>query len=163
MLGWDYIWAKLPHRFGLCPECTIRFFFGGGAKSALKLRCTKMFFRQKLLQITICNFWYKIVFDRPMDLASALIAQFVFLFFCFWWGGGGGRKMPWKCIVQKIFQTKVVTNQKPQLLCYVTLFDIFSHFGVMEASQVCIVCRESIVLSHGTHLSFLHFCPLWTN
>ena len=53
--------------------------FGFLAKSALKMRCTRNFFIQKLLQITIRNFWGKYFFDRPMGLASALIAQFGFL------------------------------------------------------------------------------------
>ena len=53
--------------------------FGFWAKSALKMHCTKMFFRQKLLQITIRNFWCKNIFDRPTGVASALLAQFGFL------------------------------------------------------------------------------------
>ena len=53
--------------------------FGFLAKSALKMRFTQMFFRQKLLQITIHNFGCKKFFDRPTGLASALIAQFGFL------------------------------------------------------------------------------------
>ena len=53
--------------------------FGFWAKSALKMHCTKILFRQKLLQITIRNFWCKNVFDRPIGVASALIAQFSFL------------------------------------------------------------------------------------
>ena len=53
--------------------------FSFWAKSALKMHCTKMFFRQKLLQITICNFWCKNFFDRPTGVAFALIAQFDFL------------------------------------------------------------------------------------
>ena len=52
--------------------------FGFWAKSALKMHCTKFFFRQKLLQITICNFWCKNVFDRPTGVAFALRAQFSF-------------------------------------------------------------------------------------
>ena len=53
--------------------------FGFWPKSALKMHCTNFFFRQKLLQITIRNFWCKNVFDRPMGVASALVAQFGFL------------------------------------------------------------------------------------
>ena len=53
--------------------------FGFWAKSALKMHCTKILFRQKLLQITIHNFWCKNVFDRSTGVASALIAQFGFL------------------------------------------------------------------------------------
>ena len=52
--------------------------FGFWAKSVLKMHCTKNFFRQKLLQITIRNFWCKNVFDRPMGVAYALKAQFFF-------------------------------------------------------------------------------------
>ena len=57
----------------------LRVQFGFWAKSALKMHCTKNFFRQKLLQITIRNFWCKTFFDRPTGVASALIAQFGFL------------------------------------------------------------------------------------
>ena len=32
------------------------------------------------------------------------------------------------------YQTKVVTNQNLQLLCYVTFFDILHHYGVIAAS-----------------------------
>ena len=91
--------------------------------------CTKIFFRQKLLQITICNFWCKNFFDRPTGLASALIAQFVF--FCV--------KCFKSALYKNFFQTKVVTHQKSQLLSYVTFFDILRHFGVIAASQICSV------------------------
>ena len=47
--------------------------FGFWAKSPLKMHCTKIFLRQKLLQITICNFWCKDVFDRPTGVASVLM------------------------------------------------------------------------------------------
>ena len=97
--------------------------FGFLAKSAVKMRCTKIIFRQKLLQITIRNVWCKKFFDRPTDLASALIAQFSIL-------ANSALKM--RCT--KLFsQTKVVTNQKLQLLCYVTFFDILRRFGVIAA------------------------------
>ena len=43
------------------------------------------------------------------------------------------------CCTKKKIQTKVVTNQKPQLLCYVTFFVILHHFGVIAASQICSV------------------------
>ena len=49
------------------------------AKRALKIHCTKLLFRQKLLQITIRNFWCKNIYDSPTGVASALIAQFDFL------------------------------------------------------------------------------------
>ena len=94
------------------------------AKSALKMHCTKKNFRQKLLQITIRNFWCKNVFDRPMGVACALIAQFGFLV-----------KSALKVRCTKFsYQTKVVKNQYPQLLCNVTFFDILHHYGVIAAS-----------------------------
>ena len=66
--------------------------------------------------------------NHPTGLASALIAQFVFLV-----------KRLKNALYKKNFQTKVVTNQKPQLLCYVTFFAILRHFGVIAASQKCSV------------------------
>ena len=51
---------------------------------------------------------------------------------------------------QFFFQTKVVTNQKPQLLCYVTFFNILCHFGVIAAYGSH---RESFVPSYGTDFS----------
>ena len=42
---------------GVASALRARFSFW--TKSALKMHCTKMFFRQKLLQITIRNFWLK--------------------------------------------------------------------------------------------------------
>ena len=47
--------------------------FGFWAKSALKRHCTKIVLRQKLLQITIRNFWCKDFFDRPKGVASVLM------------------------------------------------------------------------------------------
>ena len=47
--------------------------FAFWAKSALKMHCTKHFFRQKLLQITIHNFWRKDIFDRSTGVASVLM------------------------------------------------------------------------------------------
>ena len=90
------------------------------AKSALKIHCTKKNFRQKLLQITMRNFWCKNVFDRPTGVASALTAQLGFLV-------KSALKM--SC-TEFSYQTKVVTNQYLQLLCYVTFFDIVHHYGV---------------------------------
>ena len=40
------------------------------------------------------------------------------------------------------YQTKVVTSQNLQLLCYVTFFDILHHYGVVAASQICSVSRK---------------------
>ena len=48
--------------------------FGFWAKSALNMHCTKVFFRHKLLQITICNFFCKDFFDRPVGVASVRVA-----------------------------------------------------------------------------------------
>ena len=116
--------------------------FGFWAKSALKMHCTKLF-RQKLLQITIRNFWCKNIFDRPTGVASALIAQFGFL-----------MKSVLKMHCKKIFlQTKVDTNQNSQLLCYVTFFDILHHYGVIVASQICSVEK---VLCRLTEQIFFH-------
>ena len=122
--------------------------FGFWAKSALKMHCTKFFFRQKLLQITIRNFWYKNVFDRPTGVASALIAQFVFLV-----------KSALKCVIQNFF-----TRQKLlqiNIRNFYNFFDILHHYRVIAASQICSVCRESIVPSYGTDFLFIFFfmCP----
>ena len=106
--------------------------FGFWAKSALKNALYKFFFRQKLLQITIRNFWCKNVFDRPTGVASALIAQLGFLV-----------KSALKVRCTKFScQTKVVTNQYPLLLCNVTFYDILHHYGVIAASQICSVSRK---------------------
>ena len=76
--------------------------------------------------------------DRPTGVASSLIAQFGFL-----------TKSALKMRCTKYFcQTKVVTNQNSQLLCNVTFFDILHHYGVIAASQICSLCRESIVPSY---------------
>ena len=48
--------------------------FGFWAKSALKRHCTKIFLIQKLLQITIRNFWCKDFFDHLKGVASVLMA-----------------------------------------------------------------------------------------
>ena len=106
--------------------------FGFWAKNALKMHCTKKVFRKKLLQIAIHNFWCKNIFDRPTGVASALLVQFGFLV-----------KSALKMHCTKFFlQIKVVTNQYPKLLCYVTFFDIFHHYGVIAASQICSVSRK---------------------
>ena len=101
--------------------------FGFLAKSALKMHFTKKIFRQKLLQIIIHNFWCNKYFDRPMGVASALITQFGFL-----------AKSALKMSCTKFFpQTKFVTNQNLQLLCYITFFDTLCHYEVIAASQIC--------------------------
>ena len=106
--------------------------FGLWAESALKMHCTKFFSRQKLLQISIRNFWCKNIFDCRTGVASALIAQFGFLV-------KSALKM--RC-TNFFYQTKVVTNQNLQLLCYVTFFDILHHYGAIAASQICSVSRK---------------------
>ena len=165
-------------------------------ESALKMCCTKKIFRQKLLQITICNFDAKFFLIAPTGLTSALIEQIVFFgekylknvlykkvfqtkvvtnyntqlsvpkFFWLPHRFGlcpdctirffGESAFKMCCTKKKKFKTKVVINQKPQLLCYVTFFDILCHFGVIVASQigyVAWVCQESIVPSYGTDFS----------
>ena len=96
------------------------------------MHCTKNVSRQKLLQITIHIFQCKYFFDRPMGVASALIAQFGFF----------GKKCLKNALYRSFCQTKVVTNQNLQLLCYVTFFDILHHYGVIAASQICSVSRK---------------------
>ena len=80
-----------------------------------------------------------------MGLASALTAKFGFL-----------MKSALKMRCTKFFLQKIiVANEKPQLLCYVTFFNIFRHFGAITASQiVCVVCVEK-VLCHLTEQTFL--------
>ena len=53
------------------------------------------------------------------------------------------------------FFTKVVTNQKPQPLYYVTFFDILRNFGVIAAYGTH---RESFVPSYGTDFFFSFGC-----
>ena len=118
--------------------------FGFWVKRALKMHSTKNFSRQKLLQITIRNFWCKKVFDRPTGVASALIAQFVFLV-------KSALKM--RC-TKFSYQIKVVTNQYPQLLCYVTFFDILHHYGVIVASQICSVSRKYSAVLRNRFFTF---------
>ena len=65
-------------------------------------------------------------------MASALIAQFGFLV-------KSALKM--RC-TKFVYQIKVVTNKNLQLLCYVTFFDIYHHYGVIAASQICSVSRK---------------------
>ena len=79
-------------------------------------------------------------------MASALIVQFGFL-----------TKSALKMRCTKFCQTKVVTNKKLQLLCYGKFFDILHHYGVIAASQICSLCRESIVTSYGTDFLILFF------
>ena len=101
-------------------------------------------FRQYLLQITIANIWCKNCFDRPTGVASALIAQFVFL-----------AKSAWKMRCAKCFcQTKVVTNQNLQLLCIVTFFDILHHYGVIAGSQICSVSRKYCAILRNRFFTF---------
>ena len=119
------------------------------AKSALKMRCTTFFSRQKLLQITIRNVWFKTFFDRPKGLASALMAQFVFFV----------EKYLKNAFYKNCFQTKVVTKQNLQFLYYVTFFDILHHFGDIATY---LTHRESIVPSYGTDFYFLDKVLRWS-
>ena len=109
--------------------------FGFLGEKCLKNALYKKKFRQKLLQITMRNFWCKNIFDRPTGVASALLAQFGFLV-------KSALKM--RC-TKFSYEIKVVTNQYPQVLCYVTFFDILHHYGVIAASQICsvekVLCR----------------------
>ena len=114
---------------GLCLEITIRFLGEKCLKNALY---KFFFFTQKLLQITIRNFWCKNLFDCPTGVVSALIAQFVFLV-------KSALKM--RCTAF-FYETKVVTNQNSQLLCYLTFVDILHHYGVIAASQICSVFEK---------------------
>ena len=103
----------------------------------------KHFFRQKLLQITIRNFWCKNVFDRPTGVASALKAQFGFLV-------KSALKM--RC-------TKFLTRQKLLQInirnfCYVTFFDILHHYGVIAGSQICSVSRKYCAVLRNRFFTF---------
>ena len=53
-----------------------------------------------------------------------------------------GEKCLKNALYRNFFQTKVITNQKPQLLCYVTFFDISRHFRVIAASEICSVSES---------------------
>ena len=59
---------------GVASALIAKFFFFFLEKSALKCIAQIFFFRQKLLQITIHNFWCKSFFDRHTGVAPALIA-----------------------------------------------------------------------------------------
>ena len=74
--------------------------FGFLAKSAIKMRCTKKFFRQKLLQITIHNFWCKTFFWSPQGFGLCLEGTTQFF----------GEKCFKNALYKIFFQTKVVTN-----------------------------------------------------
>ena len=80
-------------------------------------------------------------------MTFALIAQFVFLV-------KSALKM--RC-TKFLYQTKVVTNQNPQLFCYALFSDILHHNGVIAVSQICSVCRESIVPPYRTDF-FSYIC-----
>ena len=78
-------------------------------------------------------------------MASALIAQFGFLV-----------KSALKVRCTKFsYQTKVVTNQYPQLLCYVTFFDILHHYGVIAASQICSASRKYCAVLRNRFLKII--------
>ena len=119
--------------------------FGFWAKSALKMHRTKIFSDKSLLQITIRNFWCKNVFDRPKGVASSLLAQFGFLV---------KSALQIRC-TKFFYQTKLVTNQYPQLLYYVTFFDILHHYGVIAASQICSESRKYCAVLRNRFFSLL--------
>ena len=58
---------------------TLRAQFGFGAKSALKMHCTNIFFETKVITNHNTQLLGQKLFDRPTGVACALIAQFVFL------------------------------------------------------------------------------------
>ena len=106
--------------------------FGFWAKSALKRHCTNIFFRQKLLQITICNFFLQRLFRSPKG--CGLCPDGMIRFF--------GKKCLKNALYKFFFQTEVVKNQNLQLLYYVIFFDILHHYGVIAASQIRSVSRK---------------------
>ena len=122
--------------------------FGFWAKSALKRHCTHIFLRQKLLQITIRNFWCKDFFRSPKG--CGLCPDGIIRFF--------GKKCL-KNALYKIFfyQTEVVRNQNLQLLCYVIFFDILHHYGVIVASQICSVEKVLCRLTEQIFFFFFFF------
>ena len=105
--------------------------FGFWAKSALKMHCTNKFSDKSCYKSQYAILVQK-SFDRPTGVASALLAQIGFLV-------KSALKM---CCTKFSYQIKVVTNQYPQLLCYVIFFDILHHYGVIVASQICSVSRK---------------------
>ena len=119
--------------------------FGFWVKSALKMHCTKKIFGQKLLQITIPNFWCKNVFDLPTGGASALISQFSFF----------GEKCLKNALYKIVLPDKSCYKSKFATFMLCNFFDILHHYGIITASQICSVCRESIVPSYGTDFIFL--------
>ena len=105
-------------------------------KSALKILCTNFFFREKLLQIAIRNFWSQLFFDRATGVASALIAQFGILV-----------KSAFKMHCTKIFPDKSCYKPKATtfMLCnifrYLTPF--WSYSGLRNTSRkFCAVLRN---------------------
>ena len=106
--------------------------FGFWAKSALKRHCTKIFLRQKLLQITIRNFFCKDFFRSPKG--CGLCPDGIIRFF--------GKKCLKNALYKIFFQTEVVKSENLQLSCYVIFFDILHHYGVIVASQICSVSRK---------------------
>ena len=53
------------------------------------------------------------------------------------------------------FTEKVVANEKPQLLCYVTFFDSLRHLGV--SFSVYVVCVEKVLFRLTGQIFFLFF------
>ena len=121
--------------------------FGFWAKSDLKMHCTKMFFRQKLLQITICNFWCKKLFGSPHG--CGLCPEGTICFF--------GEKCLKNALYKIFYHTKVVTKSK---FTTFRLFNIFRYLAPLWSYKRLlryVVCRESIVLSYTTDFYFLGY------
>ena len=111
----------------------ISFFFG---KKCLKNTLYKNFFRQKLLQIKIHNFWCKIFFDRPTGLASTLETQFGFL-----------AKTALKMCCTKKFSDKSYSKSKATTFILSNIFrylaPFLSYSGLRNTSRkFCAVLRN---------------------
>ena len=129
-LGRYCIWAKSAHGCGLCPESTILFL----GKKCLKNSLHKKKFQTKVVTNHNMQLLVQRLFWSPHG--CVLCPEGIIRFFFF-------LKSALKMRCAKLFyQTKIVTNQNLQLLCYVTFFDILHHYGVIAASQICSVSRK---------------------
>ena len=68
-----------------------------------------------------------------------------------------GEKCLKNAMYTNCFQTKVVTNQKSQLLYHVTFFDFVHHYGVIAASHICGVSRKYCAVLRNWFFLFLFF------
>ena len=123
------------------------FFFFFFCKKWLKNVLYKKLSRQKLLQITIHNFWCNNCFDCPTGLASTLIAQFVYL---------AKSALKIRCTKKKKFSDKSCYKSKSATFMLWNIFrylpPLWSYSGFSD--YVVWVCRESIVPSYGTDFHF---------